>query len=179
MKKIPTLLLTLCGLLALYYYQKWSPEEKSVHQDAPWQKQDGSWQKVVEYAKANLPQEGKLVAKSDGFVYLKVDDNYIHALFPMLGLENKGFREPPYFRSPQSPGAHISVFNEDENVKPEEIGKSFHFEPIKILIIRTSKDTYAVLQVSSPELEELRKKYGLSPKLQGHDFHISIAKKKH
>src|ERR1700722_1767504 len=57
-----------------------------------------SWEEVVNYARKNLPQEGVLVAKSDGFVYLKVDDAYIHALFPLLGLREEGYTEPPYFR---------------------------------------------------------------------------------
>jgi hypothetical protein len=30
------------------------------------------------------------------------------------------------------------------------------------------------LAVSCPELEALREKYGLSPRLKGHDFHITI-----
>ncbi len=158
-------------MLGLYIYQQWTIENKTVPQNT-------SWDKIVEYAKVHLPHEGKLVVKPDGFVYLKVDDNYIHTLFPMLGLGQKGFREPPFFRAPQSPGAHISVFNEAEHILPDELGKTFHFEPTKIVIVKTSTDTYTVLQVRSLELEELRKKYGLSPKLQNHDFHISIAKKR-
>lgn len=175
MKKIQSILVTLCCAAALYYYQQSKTEDKKVHTVH----QDASWQKIVEYAKANLPQEGKLVRKSDGFVYLKVDDNYIHTLFPLLGLENKGFKEPPNFRTPESPGAHISVFNENEHITPEELGKTFHFEPIDIIVVRTSKKSYAVMQVKSPELEQLRKKYGLDPELQNHAFHISIARKNH
>jgi len=34
-----------------------------------------------------------------------------------------------------------------------------------------------VLEVESPELEKLREKYGLPPKLLGHDYHITIGKK--
>lgn len=138
---------------------------------------ENQWDKVVSYARANLPLEGKLVEK-DGFFYLKVDNEYIHTLFPMLELSEKGFKEPPYFRSKNSTGAHISVFYKDEYISPEEIGKTFHFELKQIVIVQVSKEaSYAVLQVVSPELEELRKKYGLSPKLHNHEFHISLAKK--
>lgn len=136
------------------------------------------WQNVLEYARTHLPMEGKLIVKSDGFGYLKVDDGYIHRLFPMLGLKKEGFKEPPYFRSRKAPGAHISVFYENERVVPEEVGQYFRFELKQIVIIKLSDNTrYAVLQVKSPELEKLREKYGLSPKLFGHDFHISLAKK--
>jgi hypothetical protein len=136
-----------------------------------------SWENVVNYARAHLPLEGKLSMKPDGFVYVKVNDEYIHTLFPMLQLEEKEFKEPPYFRSSNSPGAHISVFYEDEHIVPKEIGETFHFKLKQIVLVRTSrKASYVVLQVESLELEELRKKYGLSPKLHGHEYHISLAK---
>jgi hypothetical protein len=126
-----------------------------------------------------LPQEGILIRKWDGYVYLKVDDRYIHALFPLLGLQTKGFREPSYFRSWNSPGAHISVFDADEHVVPKELGQLFHFKLKKIKIVKLKSQTdYAILEVEAPELERLRTQYGLRPKLFGHDFHISIAKKR-
>lgn len=135
-----------------------------------------SWTEVTEFARENLPLEGQLIVKSDGFGYIKVDDAYIHALLPMLEL--KSYKEPPYFRSNEAPGAHISVFYEDEHVVPEEVGQSFPFTLKEIVIVRPNKTTsYVVLQVESPELENLREKYGLSPKLHGHEFHISIGKK--
>ncbi len=137
-----------------------------------------SFTEVVDYAREHLPLTGQLMVQPGGFGYLKVDDNYIRTLFPKLGLQKEGFRPPPYFRTKESPGAHISVFYENEHVKPEEKGQFFHFQLKKIAIIHTSKATsYAILEVESPELEKLREKYGLSPKLQGHDFHISLAKK--
>jgi hypothetical protein len=137
-----------------------------------------SWNEVVNYAKENLPLEGHLIVKSDGFGYLKVDDAYIHTLFPMLGLAEEGYKIPPYFRSAEAPGAHISVFYVDEHILPEEIGQTFHFDLDQIVIVKPSKTTsYAVLQIRSLELETLREKYGLSPKLHGHEYHISLAKK--
>lgn len=137
-----------------------------------------AWQGVVDYAKKHLQAKGQLRVKSDGFGYLKVDDAYIHTLFPMLGLEHEGYREPPYFRTKQAPGAHISVFYENEHIVPEEVGQYFPFELKNIVIVKPSKYTsYAVLQVHAPELEKLREKYGLSPKLFGHEYHITLAKK--
>lgn len=142
------------------------------------QEQATSWHEVVEYARKNLPLEGKLVTKSDGFSYLKVDNEYIHTLFPMLGLADKGFHEPPFFRTHRSPGAHITVFKADEHVFPDETGQIFHFELKDIRIIQTSNGSYAILRVEAPELEKLREKYGIKSKLYGHKYHITLAKKR-
>ena len=140
-----------------------------------------SWHSVVEYAKTTLPQEGVLIQKSDGFVYLKVDDQYIHALLPLLNLQSQGFKEPPYFRKNDSPGAHISVFYSDEIEHPlKEKGRFFPFELKNIVIVSPRRGIqYAVLQVESPALEQLRKKYGKPSKLHGHEFHITLGKKSH
>jgi len=171
--KIFALVISL-ALVCIKLFPRWTGEishEQSSEVNA-------SWQRVVDYARANLPLEGRLAIKSDGFVYLKVDDEYIRTLFPMLGLVKKGYREPPYFRSKDSPGAHISVFYEDENVSPKEIGQTFHFDLKDIVIVHPSKNTsYAILEVESPELEKLREKYGLKPHIRGHKYHISLGKK--
>jgi len=136
------------------------------------------WDEAVKYAKENLPTDGQLVLKSDGYVYLKVDDGYVHTLFPMLGLKEIGYIEPPYFRNKEAPGAHISVFYENEHIKPKEVGQYFHFTLKDIKVINLVDGiSYAILEVESPELEKLREKYGLAPKLLGHNFHISLAKK--
>lgn len=160
-KKVKFVLLGLLCLLALYYYET----------------RTQGWQEAVQYANTHLSHKGTLMAKRDGFIYLKVDESYIYTLFPLLHLKEKGFKIPPYFRGPNSPGAHISVIYSDEHVIPKELGSVFHFEPVKIELVHTSNATYAILQVHSPELEALRRKYGLSPKLHGHEFHISLAKK--
>lgn len=137
-----------------------------------------SWNEVVKWARKNLPQQGKLIRKSDGYVYLKVDDNYIFQLLPKLGLKNKGYRAPPYFRSKEAPGAHISVFYAHEKILPSQLGKMFSFELKKIRIVSINPTTsYVILEIESKELETLRQAYGLSPKLFGHEFHISIGKK--
>lgn len=136
-----------------------------------------SWKEVVNYAKENLPLTGQLAAKPDGFVYLKVDDAYIHTLFPMIGLQEKGYSEPPYFRSKTAPGAHVTVFYVTDHVFPKELGQTFHFELDRIKIVKSRSGKFVVLQIRSPELEKLREKYGLLPKLHGHEFHITLGKK--
>jgi hypothetical protein len=139
-----------------------------------------SWTEIVEYTKETLPLQATLVANDDGFVYLDVDDAYIHKLYPLLELSEEGFKKPPYFRRPDGIGAHITVFYVHDNIIPEEIGDTFTFELKDIVVVRATRDaSFAVLQVHSPELEALRKKYGFPAKNHGHEFHISLAKKYH
>lgn len=134
---------------------------------------------VINFAQEHLSKTGILKRNKEGFVYLKVDDGYIDQLFPLL--RNPSYERPPYFRRFNSPGAHISVFYVHEtkrigNIK--EIGKRFAFRIKALAIVPDRTREYIVLKVASPELEQLRKKYGLAPFLNGHDFHITIAKKK-
>lgn len=134
---------------------------------------------VVHWAKDYLPTTGTLTEAKDGFVYLKVDDDYINQLFRILS--NSEYTKPPYFRRSDSPGAHISVFYVDERKqtgKITEIGQEYSFKIARLSAVPTKTLKYIVLEVTSPELEELRKKYGLSPLLKDHKFHITIAQKK-
>lgn len=174
MKYLKLILLLIFGVLIITRYTgEWSPEEKPTTAVA-----HASWQQLVDYARQHLAMHGQLQMKPDGFVYLKVDNNYIHTLYPLLELSQEGYRKPPYFRSHDALGAHISVFNSNEHIQPKEIGQTFPFEVKDIIIVHTNKNTsYAVLRVYSPELEKLRNKYGLDSKLQGHEFHITLAKK--
>jgi hypothetical protein len=173
MRYLRSYIIVLCALLIAYNFIGVRP--KKIQSSTVITE---SFQEALEFAREHLPLEGKLMVNSDGFVYVKVDDDYITELFPRLGLKKEGFREVPYFRTKESPGAHITVFYADEHIRPKEINQIFHFELNKIVIVKTAKNTsYAILEVDSPELENLRKKYGLSSKIFGHEFHISIAKK--
>lgn len=138
-----------------------------------------SFAQALLYAKDHLAKRGKLIQKSDGYAYLKVDDDYIHKLFPLLGLSGQGFSKPPYFRRPDAPGAHISVFYKDDGVRlKDEVDHVFSFELDGIEIVRVNnRVSYVVLKVIAPDLIKLRLKYGRSPKLLGHEFHITLAKK--
>lgn len=145
----------------------------------PSEKTSSNLAEIVEWAKTNLPQTGTLQESDDGFVYLKVDDNYIYQLFPLLHREN--YEEPPFFRRKKSPGAHISVFYSNERKRLDhirELGQRFSFEINHFKTVPPGSNEYFVLTVKSPQLEALRKKYGFKPLRHGHDFHITIAKKK-
>ena len=134
---------------------------------------------LVEWAKDHLPQTGVLTEEKGGFIYLKVDDDYINQLYPRLNLTE--YSKPEYFRRFDSPGAHISVFYVKErhhNEKIKEMGQEYTFKITGVAFVPPKTREYLVLTVESPDLEQLRKDYGLSPLLQGHPFHITIAKKK-
>ena len=147
-----------------------APVPQVHHQEVP-------YAQALAYAQKNLVHEGTLVQQSDGYAYVKVDDRYIHDLFPLLHAE-PDYKKPPYFRRKNAPGAHISVAYGDEHIKLKEVGQRFSFSIKDIVIVSPKKNvSYIILQVESPALEALRKSYGLGPKLQGHEFHISLAKK--
>jgi hypothetical protein len=134
------------------------------------------WSQVVDFAKHNLPLTGQLIQQPDGYAYVKVDDDYVHKLFPMLHAE--GYAKPPYFRRANSFGAHITVILKGENKTLSEAGQNYNFTLDKILKVSPKKgESYIILQVSAPDLENLREKYGLSKKLHGNEFHITLAKK--
>ncbi|MBA3816360.1 MAG: hypothetical protein H0X29_07545 [Parachlamydiaceae bacterium] len=134
---------------------------------------------ILQWAKLHLSQVGTLKEEEGGFVYLKVDDEYIEQLGPMLS--DPRYEKPPYFRRSDSPGAHISIFYVNERRQTgtiHEIGQRYNFKIIGLAAVPQKTHEYIVLEVESRELEQLRKKYGLSPLLMGHQFHITIAKKK-
>lgn len=162
-------LVFLCFLVAILMSCKACPIKKDLKQHR--------YQEAVIYAKEHLPHEGILIQNSDGYAYLKVSDDYIHQLFPRLNAE-QGFKKPPYFRRKDAPGAHVSVAYEDEKTRFVEEGKKYSFTITNIRVVEVNKNTsYIILDIDAPELEDLRKRYGLSPKLKNHEFHITIAKK--
>lgn len=148
----------------------------------PWVAQDKPSQQVspiVEWANHNLPHAGVLEEGKGGYVYLKVDDAYVEKLFPMIS--NPLYIKPPSFRRHHTPGAHISVFyprERDYMGEIEELGQQFSFTITRVAYVPERTRKFVVLEVHSPSLENLREKYGLSPLLQGHPFHITIAKKR-
>lgn len=135
---------------------------------------------VIQWARTHLPQTGILAEEKDGFVYVKVNDDYIKQLF--FKIPHFHYVMPPYFRRSDSLGAHISVFYADERRRTgriSEIGETYSFTIIGLDVVPSHTQEYVILKVKSLDLEHLREKYGLSPLLKNHEFHITIAKKSH
>lgn len=139
---------------------------------------------VLEIAQS-LPQMGVLKKKSNGYIYLDITNEYVTKIFPNLILD--GYLRPTAsFESEE--GAHITVMKETENCPgiEKEMGREFFFVVKELRKVPSFKkggwngqtsyhtgDRW-MLAVEAPELEELRRCYGLSPLVDQHDFHISI-----
>jgi hypothetical protein len=123
-----------------------------------------------------LPKTGILKQRKN-YVYLALDNQYIHSLYPIIQNFDNKFQKPPYFRKADPIGSHISVMyeKETENLNIEEINKSFNFTLNKLKLVESKGKSYYVLEVESHELEKLRLKYGLPKLLNGFKFHITVA----
>lgn len=135
---------------------------------------------ILNYVEHQLPHSGVL-EHAEGFVYVKVDDEYIHKLVTFI--QEEGFEEPPYCGEVGLVGAHISVIYPDEVkqygiVHVQECGKTiyFHAKECQVVAAGQGGDVYYVVIVEAPELEQIREKYGL-PKRK-YDFHITIGIRK-
>jgi hypothetical protein len=123
---------------------------------------------------------GQLCLKSNGYVYLDADNEFIDKIVPMLPLQSQF---EPVSTKPKKTGAHVSVIHEDEMIGHEiwylaEAGEWFAFDVKELRYVdrktAAGKTRLWLLAVDSPGLERLRLKYGLKSKLQGHDFHITL-----
>ncbi len=133
-------------------------------------------------------QEVKLEAllrEKNGFFYLEVPQDLIEGFIKLI--PRKGLDKPEKAIPPSDyVGAHISVITVEEAKKlkksVKEVGETFEFKIEGIGVAEPQKweDVKEVyfINVKSHELESLRKKYGFSRLIKGHDFHISVAIKR-
>ena len=130
----------------------------------------------------SVPLKGTLKQTDEGFVYLNISNDVVHGLFKLI--DEEGIEEPPYDRGKYKKiGAHISVINGDEikdkDLDIKEIGEEFNFELGEFY--STKPDSWKEMErvwfvsVISPELEKLRESYGLSKKINSHEFHFTCA----
>lgn len=136
---------------------------------------------ILNYIEKKLPHSGTL-RSSDGFVYVDLDDEYIHGLIPFI--QQDGFQEPPYFGEAGLVGAHITVIYPEEVAKYgvkeiRESGEVISFVPQKCQVVHPPKwkqiDEVYFIVVEAPQLDKIREKYGL-PKRKV-PFHITIGVK--
>lgn len=136
---------------------------------------------ILRYVEENFPCRGVLKI-SHGFVYVDLDDKYVHKLITFLTQD--GFKEPPYFGNTDLVGAHITVASPEETERYrlkeiQECGDVIPFTLKRCEVVHPPKwkeiDELYLIVVESPELDKIRKKYGL-PK-QEYDFHITIGVK--
>ncbi len=131
---------------------------------------------LIETAKT-LPRLGALKVSDERLVYLDIDDNYIHELFPLI--DYPGVNKPDYFAA--GIGAHISIIYPNEyNYALIEKQSMFQFEVNHLFMAKTNDAIYFALSVNAPDLLTIRRKNNLSTKLNlnGYrvDMHITIGK---
>lgn len=139
-------------------------------------------QPVVIEKTIQIEQKGILKQKDNGYLYLEVSDDFISEILPLIVAPGK-IVPPHHYTSKKGIGAHISVMYESEQIaheiwEIEELGNEYRFTITELRTVKITKNNQVeklwLLAVEAPELESLREKYGLSSKLKGHDFHITI-----
>jgi hypothetical protein len=138
-------------------------------------------------AESTIALGGRLYMSKSGWLLLTVPNAFIRSLY--ASLNELGVELPTKdTNDPASPvNAHISVMNADEVAAiggPDVIterGKVYHYQLGKVKT--TTPDGWDgvskvwFVEVYSPELQTLRKSYGLSP-LPRYPFHITFAIRK-
>jgi hypothetical protein len=127
-------------------------------------------------------QKGILKQKDNGYLYVEVSKDFIAESLPLIVAPGR-IVPPRHYTSKKGIGAHISVMYENELIDNEiweikELGQEYTFTVMEIRTVKLNRDNKMkklwLIAVSAPELESLRESYGLSSKLKGHDFHITI-----
>jgi len=124
--------------------------------------------KLLSFAKNKLQNQGTLRQAKDGSTYLQIADRYTSELIRQAA--RPGFELPKERPS-------ISVIRESEtpNVKAlQELGQTVKFKPIGFYTVVQHDKEYLMMAVEAPELDALRKKYGLSAQPDNHAFNITI-----
>lgn len=139
-------------------------------------------QEVIAVAK-QFKAIGVLKQKDNGYLYVEVSNDYIGQLLPLIQAQGR-LVPPRHYASKKGIGAHISVMYENERIAQEiwnisEIGQTFSFTVKELRTVKLSRDGKMrklwLIAVEAPALERLREKYGLTSRLKGHDFHITLA----
>ena len=118
-----------------------------------------------------IEQKGILKQRDNGYLYLEVSDNFIAEAIPLIVAPGK-IIPPRHYTSKKGIGAHISVMDENEVISNEiweiqEVGQEFTFKVMELRTVKLNRENKMkklwLLVVDAPQLEELRKSYGLSP----------------
>ncbi len=135
---------------------------------------------VLDYAQEHLAHHGTLEMTKEGFIYVKVSDDYIFETVKLLA--DDAIQPPPYFGKGKV-GAHISVIDADESKGKQlylpQLGQSISFKILEFASVDVSngeglRRIYLFI-VEAPELAKIRAANGLSKKIRGFDFHITAA----
>lgn len=136
---------------------------------------------IMSYVDQNLPHQGVLKQTKEGFVYVELPRGYVFDILPMIDQSN--VCPPPYFAKDKV-GAHITVATPDEMAGLEfpvipSLGQKISFTIVNFAHVQLENSVLGreiyMFTIKSPQIEEIRTKLGLTPKIKGYDFHITIA----
>lgn len=134
---------------------------------------------------ADVVFTGELRQTSDGFVFVDVPNSIYSGFLPLLG---QGIEQPPKNeRHYDDIGAHISVIKrkeiEENQIQFKDVGKKISYKMLGVQKVDNpdgwdEMEAVWFIPVLAPDLEAVRKSYGLSPTIKDHDFHITLGVKK-
>ena len=124
-----------------------------------------------------LDTEG-IIRQRENYCYLKIDDNYIHNIQPLLA-KYGNIAKPAYFTPPEDVGAHISVIYPEEGMMAQTDMEQKHaFSICGLIKAKYGLQEFFALSVSSPSLATFRQTYYLAPNptFKGQEimFHITV-----
>lgn len=129
-----------------------------------------------------IPLKGILRKTSFGLIYLDIENDIVHQLLPLIP---EKVEKPPYFSLFNPPrGAHSPVIIPSETSKKKInprflVGQEIRFNIKGLCSIEPDSwnevDKVYMVTIESEDLENLREKFHLAPRIGGNDFHIVIA----
>lgn len=130
---------------------------------------------ALHYAQSELVHVGPLEAAPNGLVYIKVPDSYIHETLRLL---NRPDIAPPDYFGEGKIGAHITVITPQESSTRQLFLPQLHqpvvFTVLELACVEVNGKQIYYFKVDAPQIELIRLSNGLPPKIQNHDFHITI-----
>lgn len=125
---------------------------------------------------SKLPLKGQVLITPNKLIYLNIDDDFIHQLFPLVKSSHSEIQKPDYFGKGGA-GAHISIIYPLENAQSlskAELNQQHEFKIIKAVSALLGTKRYYVLLVKSDSLIALRNKHGLEDKLLFKNYWIDL-----
>lgn len=137
-------------------------------------------------AAKSLPTEGQLEVTGEGYVYLKVSDDYINILYPII-VKHADTKDAPCIAPVRNPvGTHVTLFYggtlSSDEINSLPIGKKFNFQVKEIDKVnrikrwhqQPEKVIWYVISIDSPALSSSLKPLMMTRHYKS--FHISIAR---
>ncbi len=175
------------------YFSKGGLDKKEVEAISYLLTETSEWSKArpvpgnTQIFRALCRGKGVIKRGKQGMIYLDIDNLFITMMFPYL--QKVGLMRPPYFNLFNSPeGAHIPLILPREVAfhylnEIEGIGKEISFEIEGLYSMKPDSwpevEEVWFFKVTSPELEDFRRRHLLPPLPMGHSFHIAIAVRAH